>query len=82
MEIFDRKELEEEKLNLLIKEERNEEKEKEIYDQKFHLDNLNKQLGEEILFFKTSRENDLLLILKKFFREKTESNTEITQIFT
>ena len=81
IEIFERKEQEEAKLNLFLKEERTEDKEKEIIEQKEILDSLNKQLSEEISNFKATRENDLLAIIKKFFRDKYDCNTDISQIF-
>lgn len=81
IEIFDRKEKEENKLALLFKEQRTEEKEVEIGDQKFLIESLNKQLCEEITNFKLNRENDLLLILKKFFKDKAECNRDISHIF-
>jgi hypothetical protein len=82
IEIFDRKEKEENKLAELVKhKDRTEEKENEINDQKFTLENLNHQLLQEISNFKNTRENDLLNIIKKFLKDKAENNIETAQIF-
>lgn len=82
IEIFDRKEKEEAKLNTLQKDrERTEEKENELNEQKFLLESMNEQLELEISNFKLNRENDLLEIIKKFFRNKAENNNDIKQIF-
>ena len=53
----------------------------EINEQYHFLDNLNRQLAEEINIFKNTRENDLLLILKKFLKDKYEINNDISEIF-
>jgi hypothetical protein len=68
------------KLSKLEKEDQSEDK-IEINEQFHLLDNLNRQLAEEINIFKNTRENDLMLILKKFLRDKYEINNEITEIF-
>ncbi len=60
---------------------RTEEKENEINNQKYLLENLNHQLMQEIINFKNLRENDLLNIIKKFLKDKAESNSETGQIF-
>jgi hypothetical protein len=53
----------------------------EINEQYHFLDHLNRQLAEEINIFKNTRENDLLLILKKFLKDKFEINNDISEIF-
>ena len=67
-------------LLIIQKDERTDEKEKDIGEHKCILDDLNKQLIAEINNFKYSRENDLLMIIKKFFKDKCESNNEINQV--
>ena len=82
IEIFDRKERLETEISFLLKElNRTEERENEINELKYFLENLNQQLVYEIYNFKSLRENDLLNIIKKFFKDKAESNIEIAQIF-
>lgn len=80
IEIFERKEREGNKLVRLEKEDHCDDR-LEINEQFHLLDNLNRQLAEEINIFKNTRENDLMLILKKFLRDKYEINNEISEIF-
>ena len=80
IEIFDRKEKELLKLDKLEKEDRGDER-IDINEQYLLFENLNLQLAEEINIFKLTRENDLMLILKKFLKEKSEINNEISEIF-
>lgn len=82
IEIFERKEREEIKLTDFLKDMyKIEEKEEEINEQKYILENLNHQLLQEIINFKNYRENDLLNIMKKFLKDKAENNLETGQIF-
>ena len=81
IEIFERKEIEENKLLSLQKDERTDDVEREIDAQKGNLEKLNEQLLNEIVNFKMLRENDLLKIINKFLKDKSDCNEEIGQIF-
>ena len=50
-------------------------------NQKILIENLNIQLMDEITNFKLNRENDILKIINRFFKDKTDLNNEISQIF-
>jgi hypothetical protein len=45
------------------------------------MEKLNEQLLDEITNFKMNRENDLLQIINKFIRDKSDCNSDISQIF-
>jgi hypothetical protein len=60
---------------------RNEENRNELPKQKKLIEDLNIQLSEEIITFKINRENDILMIVNKFFKEKWDLNNGVSKIF-
>lgn len=81
IDIFDRKEAEERTLSDMSKLDRNEDNINNLHNQKKLVENLNLQLADEISNFKSSRENDILMIINKFFKDKYELNNDISKIF-
>lgn len=81
IEIFARKENIEKKLAELQAEVRRDEIENQIIECKACKDDLIKQLKEEINDFKQNRENDVIDIIKKFFKDKYELNKNISESF-
>jgi hypothetical protein len=82
IEIFDRKEKHENALEVLQKEARTAENQADIEEGKVFLERFNKELQDEIRTFKLEREEDLLRIMKKFFKDKADNAKEIAKIFT
>jgi len=82
LDIFNRKSNEEVILtDLMMLAQAGNEVKKELEDQDEKLEKFYKELSFEIKNFKTKRENDLLQIIKKFFKDKYDCNSAIKKIF-
>lgn len=57
------------------------EKKKEIRSTELILEQLYSNMNEEINCFKKDRENDILMILKTFFKDKFELTNEISNLY-
>jgi len=74
IEIFDRKVFVEQKLKNLQMENRDEFIQESIREK---IENLKQELKHEISLFKEEKENELINILKNFFKSLYENNSEI-----
>lgn len=74
IEIFDRKVVEEQHLKALEAENRDE---MILNEKKTRIENLKEELRHEITLFKRVEENELIKIIKNFFKSLHENNSEI-----